>query len=320
MRQIGTLPDEQQARRFQDYLLARGMKSMVEADDEAWLVWIHDEDQVEPAREELAQFTADPEGETYIAAAEAAKHLRKVEAKRNEQAKKRSVDVRQQWRRPLASRCRVTYGLIYISVIVTVLSTTWQNFPKTGDKHEPIIRALSIASFEIQGNTMRWDGLADLGDGQVWRMFTPMFLHFSIFHIFFNMYMLRIFGTAIEIRRGAWRYLGIVLLIAAVSNLGQYGAGRLYQYGFDFIPRGGPNFGGMSGVVYGLFGYIWMKSRFDPGSGFFMPPNLVVWLIAWFFICMTGAVGNIANTAHGVGLGVGMALGYLPLVMGSARK
>ena len=46
---------------------------------------------------------------------------------------------------------------------------------------------------------------------------------------------------------------GLVLVIAALSNLGQY-----------FVS--GPNFCGISGVVYGLFGYIWMKGRFDPAS------------------------------------------------------
>ena len=91
----------------------------------------------------------------------------------------------------------------------------------------------------------------------------------------------------------------MVLAIAVASNLVQYWAS-------------GPAFGGMSGVVYGLFGYLWMKSRFDPWSGMHMDQQTVVILIAWFFLCMTGWVGPIANWAHGVGLVVGMAIGYAP--------
>jgi GlpG protein len=34
-------------------------------------------------------------------------------------------------------------------------------------------------------------------------------------------------------------------------------------------------------------------------------------MIVWFFVCFTGAVGDIANVAHAVGLAMGMAWGYL---------
>jgi GlpG protein len=34
-------------------------------------------------------------------------------------------------------------------------------------------------------------------------------------------------------------------------------------------------------------------------------------MVIWFFLCFTGLVGNIANTVHAVGFGVGMAWGYL---------
>jgi hypothetical protein len=34
-------------------------------------------------------------------------------------------------------------------------------------------------------------------------------------------------------------------------------------------------------------------------------------MIFWLVLCMTGQIGPIANTAHLVGLGVGMVEGYL---------
>jgi GlpG protein len=70
-----------------------------------------------------------------------------------------------------------------------------------------------------------------------------MFLHFSPLHLLFNMMWLKDLGGVIEVRRGRWRYLGLVLLIAGISNLAQ-----------GIVS--GPFFGGMSGVVFGLFGYI----------------------------------------------------------------
>ena len=74
----------------------------------------------------------------------------------------------------------------------------------------------------------------------------------------------------------------------------------------------------MSGVVYGVFGFIWMRSKVDPSSGMFMSQGTVTILIVWLFFCMTPfseqVVGNVANWAHGVGLLVGMAAGYWPAI------
>ena len=43
-------------------------------------------------------------------------------------------------------------------------------------------------------------------------------------------------------------------------------------------------FGGLSGVVFGLFGYVWMRSRGDSETGFRMPTSLIVLVLGWFVI------------------------------------
>ena len=89
--------------------------------------------------------------------------------------------------------------------------------------------------------------LPEVRRGEVWRLVTPIFIHLNLLHIFFNMIWTRDLGTAIEIRRGSLRYVGLVLFCAVVSNYAQ-----------NVIT--GPGFGGMSGVGYGLFGYIFIKA------------------------------------------------------------
>lgn len=298
MRQIGNLPDRQQAQSFADYLLTLGINGSVEEDTEGWAVWIHDEDQLEQARLELAAFHLQPEDERYQTAATEAAQIKKKAQEKAEQARRKTVDVRRQWTRPLMSQCYVTYGMIAISVIVALATDL-------GEQREPVLNLLSIASYKIEGGMMYWTGLREILHGQIWRVVTPIFIHFGFLHILFNMLWLRDLGAAIEVRRGSLRLVLIILTIAISSNLCQYGVSRA-------MGSGGPNFGGMSGVVFGLFGYIWMRSRYDPASGFFMHANTVFLMIAWFFLCMTGMVGSIANTAHGVGLAVGMLLGYAP--------
>jgi GlpG protein len=105
-------------------------------------------------------------------------------------------------------------------------------------------------------------------------------------------------GGMVEARQGRLRLGLIVLVIAVLSNLGQYW-------------MAGPIFGGMSGVVYGLLGYVWMRGKFDPASGLFLHQTTVLMMLIWFFVCLFGWVGRVANTAHAVGLVVGMAWGYL---------
>jgi membrane associated rhomboid family serine protease len=141
-------------------------------------------------------------------------------------------------------------------------------------------------------------GLAEVRSGQIWRLLTPIFLHFGVLHVLFNMMWLADLGSMIEARQSSLRLGLLVLVIGCGSNFGQYLVG-------------GPIFGGMSGVVYGLLGYIWMRGKFDPASGLFLHQSTVLMMMIWFVVCFTGLVGHVANAAHAVGLGMGVAWGYL---------
>jgi GlpG protein len=108
-----------------------------------------------------------------------------------------------------------------------------------------------------------------------------------------------------------------ILAIAIVSNFLQ--AATPAQFGGSPIAELGQwglsLFGGISGVVFGLLGIAWMKSRFDWSAGFHVPRAMVIWAIAWFALGLTpwdrellGA--NMANWAHGAGLVLGVLIGY----------
>ena len=290
MRKIGTLPSEQQAKLFEDFLLTEEIGANIDTSGDEWNIWILDEDQVEQAKQELAAFTEDPGAEKYQAATRQAEAIRDERIAQARAAVKRQVKVRDTWNQPFTSRCPVTSLLIGVSVVVFLLM-------QTNDYNIPIRQALSICSFEVSGDMVRYDTrLLDIQKGELWRLVSPIFLHFGPLHILFNCIMTYQLGGAIEINRGSLKLAAMVILIAVPSNLA--------QYWFS-----GPMFGGLSGVVYGLFGYMWMKSLYDPQSSFFIPPNMVIILIGWFFLCIAGVVGNVANYAHGFGLGTGIVIG-----------
>ena len=57
-----------------------------------------------------------------------------------------------------------------------------------------------------------------------------------------------------------------------ISNVAQYYLDVGLEDGGLVVQRN-PMFGGMSGVLYGLFGYLWMKSRYEPALGLSLNPR-----------------------------------------------
>jgi GlpG protein len=292
MRPIGRLQNEDHARRFGDFLYAKGIENQVDPDlHGTWEVWVLDDENLEPARQLLDEFVRRPDDPQYVRVSRAAAERRKQDQQAQVGKRTRVIDGRTLFYSPPVPVGILSIVLIVISVTVTLLS----NFGKEDRFTQP----LSVSEYKTHGQyVLRGPDLAEVRQGQIWRLFTPMFLHFGVLHIFFNMLWLRDLGSMIEARKSPWMLLTLVLVIAGTSNLAQY-----------FVS--GPVFGGMSGVVYGLLGYIWMQGKFDPASKLSLEPQTVILMIAWFFLCLFGFIGGIANTVHAVGLGVGLAWGFL---------
>jgi GlpG protein len=294
MRQIGTIADEKQVQRLTDYLLTLGIRIQVEPGQSDYSVWAIDEDQVLRARDELQRFIQNPDDERYAAAENEARRLRDELLRKEKERQKNVIDVRRKWSSPTGNP--FTILLIAISCVVAIASGFGE------DIQNPVIQKLMIASIGPDGRYfLVFKGASEVLHGQVWRLLTPIFIHFGPMHLLMNMMATYNLGSAIERRRGSWRLAAMVLLIALVSNLAQYA-------------WSGTGFGGMSGVAFGLFGYVWMKSEFDPDLGIFMPSSSVVMMLGFLVLCMTGLIGPIANAAHIGGLVVGVGLGYGPVL------
>jgi GlpG protein len=296
MRNIGHLSNKASAAAFSDYLYVNGISNIIESDKDGYSIWIHSEDELEKARDLLTNFQRNPGDPKYAQHSRDAQELKDREEREERAAEKRHFD------RERIFKTKTWFGPGPLTIVLIAAS---------------VIATLAI-SFGYKVQVFAWFAFdnpftqaTEVVKGEVWRLITPIFLHASLtgssmgfLHLPLNMLWIYDLGGMIEQRQGTRRFFILVVVIAALSNAAQY-------------YHAGPIFGGMSGVVYGLLGYAWMKGKFDPESGLFLHPQTVTMMLVWFFLCLFGFIPNVANAAHGGGLVVGMVWGYLSSLLRS---
>jgi GlpG protein len=304
LRQIGTVPRSLDARAFADYLLALGMKTRIDDRPEGWDVWIYNEDHFQQARDELQAYLRQPDDPRYRQATQTAEAIRRNEKQLEKKFRKNYRDASDLWGFP-GFRQRPLTTILFASCVIIFI---WQNLPPGSLRNIPsgpqLTNRLHFSSYtwDAQGQ-IRDFGLGDIEHGEIWRLVTPALMHGSPLHILFNLLWLRILGTMIEVRRGTFRLAILVLVAAAASNYGQY-------MWMERMGEPGP-FWGLSGVIYALFGYVWMKGLYQPEQRLGIDQNNVNLMLIWLVLCMTGVLGRIGNAAHVVGLVVGVLAGLM---------
>lgn len=151
-----------------------------------------------------------------------------------------------------------------------------------------------------------WDALGKWGapssdkiwSGAYWALLSSAAVHQAIWHLVFNMYWLWVLGTCLEQAIGSARYL-ILLVGAAIVASG----GQLAVSGTTGI--------GASGVVYAIFGFMWVLRGRYPAFREIISSQTVNWFLIWLVGCMIATYANIwhvANAAHFCGLLFGAAV------------
>jgi len=319
---IGTLPDEAHAQRLCDYLITQKIAAHAEQGASgAWQVWVEHDDQLDAGRAELEKFTVAPADPRYDSAAEA-KRLR-VQAEKAEARRRQNFrDVRTSRAAVFGRPTPVTVTIIFISVVAAALLKFGNMQALLGDPDSFGARLFRAMLFNNPIHNIDSSlppslaMFASIAHGQVWRMITPIFIHFGVLHLVFNMMWTFDLGRRIEPVRGPVKMVLLVIVIAAVSCCAEAlwinNAPRSHQF---FAP-----FGGMSGVVAGLFGYAWMCGYFRAYEQIGVTQYETGLMLGWLVICSFGVVGPIANAAHWGGLVVGMIWGAAPSLVKKWRR
>lgn len=183
-------------------------------------------------------------------------------------------------------------------------------------RHNPAVALLLLLAGLCFPLTLNWpqpDGWAHwltftvapqaaiAGDSwQLWRWFTPALLHFSVLHLAFNAAVVWELGRRIEGQLGSLRFVVLVLLIGVLSNWAQY------------LWTPGVTFGGLSGIAYGLLGFIVTSAKLRPTSrAWLLPQGFALSLLVFLVLFSTGVTASfglhVANAAHWGGLLSGVA-------------
>jgi len=150
-----------------------------------------------------------------------------------------------------------------------------------------------------------------VAQGQIWRVFTAMFLHFSITHIGLNMLSLFFVGSAVEVMYGKWRYLLIYLASGIVGGIVTF-----------FVMPPNTLAAGASGAIFGVFGALgvfYIVNRQALGAyGRGAIGNWLFWI--GLNLVFGFSIPGIGIWDHIGGLIAGMLLGFLLMPRLGGRK
>lgn len=282
MRLLHVFEDARDAQKLADALLVEQIEASVrETRDGGWALWVHDEAQMEPAKALLQEFLDDPSAPKFRARQEEAETLRRRRQAEERARQRRARQVQEALARQHGP-ARVTLGLIALNVgmyVLTLISpevVVWLVPPTGGGVVSVVTRTLA--------------------SGEPWRLVGPVFIHGGLLHLLFNMLWLRDLGTLVERALSPWHLIAMTLVFGVAGVLAQLVVGGLAV--------------GMSGVVYGLFGYLWVRGRLDPTFGYAIDRRVAMWMLGWYVFCFFPGLG-IANGAHTAGLVLGALWGLL---------
>jgi GlpG protein len=137
----------------------------------------------------------------------------------------------------------------------------------------------------------------------LWTLFTMTLVHSpppDFAHIVFNLMAFSVLGRLLETLYGAFRYAIVLIVLAWVASAAQIDVEHIVGIG-------------LSGVIYGIFGFMIGASPNNPFLWWFVKKNAPM-LIGWAVLCVVLTqmhVLAIGNGAHFGGLIYGIIYGLI---------
>jgi len=268
---LGKINNLRAAQAFSDYLSSQGIDNKLNPVDGGIEIILHNEEQATEATDELQKFVSNPSDPRYMAASWNVNNHENTKLSSSSLGQILPVEKLKQSGPITLLIMLLCVGLYAATYLLqTNAIYAWLSFP-------PAIDQLNSLT-------------------EPWRLLTPVFMHFGLMHIAFNSLWWLELGSMVEKSESGWQLFMLLLIIGVSSNFWQY-------------TMTGPNFGGMSGVVYGLVGYLWFYGKINPKAGYQLQPQIVIMMLVWLVVCFVFLKDSVANWAHLGGLIIGSITG-----------
>lgn len=135
-------------------------------------------------------------------------------------------------------------------------------------------------------------------NGEYWGLVTSVFVHLALWHLALNVYWLWKLGSRMERAMGPLRYFGFVIHAACISSSYQLAVSDTTGIG-------------ASGVVYAIYGFMWVTRHRYPAFPEVLSPKVVRWFNTWLVACFVVSyhqLYEIGNAAHLSGLLFGVSV------------
>lgn len=274
MIRAASLPIEVNLLRFSRFMQSQGIGHRINEESGQQVIWVEGEQQATLIREALASwpFEQDSSNEGHAAY--------------NSQPLFSPLGLIRKLIQAFL-RAPVSFCLILACLLVALLSSLGTQPQRVALLFYPMLDASGL--FPL---------LASLDSPiQLLRSLSPMLLHFGELHLVFNMMWLWYFGRQLESVQPSWLFIVLVIFCSFVGNTAQY------------LTSGYNNFGGMSGVVYGLVGYTWVVHTCMPRSHLLINNKMFVVFVIALIAMEVVASSWIASAAHLGGLVAGLVAG-----------
>lgn len=269
---IGTIDNPRAAQALVDYLQGLDIECRLQPDENGVTLYISDHSQLEQAQVEFQKFVENPYQDKYLQAS---------------------------WQHG-DSHTKFDYGAPGLQLFSQFMTGAGPVTLTIFAVCCAVFAALNLGFAQTVFNYLSFFGATpDSNINQVWRVFTPSLLHFSALHLIFNLLWWWYLGGKIENKLGKTPLIILLVVAGTLPNIIQY-----------FVA--GPDFGGLSGVVYALIGYCYVISQRAPEKGIDLPPAFMGFMLLCLVLGFTDIFGfSVANGAHIGGLVIGLLQGFI---------
>ena len=144
----------------------------------------------------------------------------------------------------------------------------------------------------------------EVGNGEIWRLVSAVFLHGGLGHLVYNLFALLLFGGILESQIGSRKFLWVFLVTGVLANI--------FSVGFY------PSSLGASGAIFGIIGALVVLRPGMTVWAFGMPMPMLLAGVLWAGGDVLGAVAffsgrpisNTGNLAHLSGMFFGILGGF----------